>query len=69
MAISESVGVYDFLPTPSKLVFKEETVKVTLNLSKDSVDFFKRQAKEEGVPYQKMIKNLIDLYTRKYQKS
>jgi predicted DNA binding CopG/RHH family protein len=69
LAISESVRVGDFLPAPGKLVFKEKMVKVTLNLSKDSIDFFKREAKETGVPYQKMIKNLIDLYTHKYQKS
>lgn len=32
--------VKDFLPKPEELVIKEDTVKVTLNLSKSSVDFF-----------------------------
>ncbi len=32
--------VKDFLQKPEELVFKEDTVKVTLNLSKSSVDFF-----------------------------
>ena len=68
-AISESEKINDFLPAPGKLVFKDETVKVTLNLSKNSIDFFKKEARKKGVPYQKMIKKLIDLYTHKYQKS
>ena len=32
--------VKDFLPKPEDLVFKEDTVKVTLNLSKASIEFF-----------------------------
>jgi hypothetical protein len=32
--------VDDFLPSPEDLVFKEENVKVTITLSKSSVDFF-----------------------------
>jgi len=34
--------VSDFLPSPEELVFKDETVKVTIALSKVSVDFFKK---------------------------
>ena len=33
--------VRDFLPSPDELVMKDNTVKVTLNLSKSSVEFFK----------------------------
>ena len=33
--------IKDFLPTPEELVFKEDTVKITLNLSKSSVEYFK----------------------------
>ncbi len=59
--------VKDFLPPPSQLVKKEKTVKVTLELTEDSVDFFKRQAVREAVPYQRMLRGLIDLYTKQYQ--
>jgi hypothetical protein len=38
--------VTDFLPTPSELAFREEGVKVTLALSKTSVDFFKSEAQK-----------------------
>jgi hypothetical protein len=33
--------INDFLPPPSELVFKKDTVKVTLSLSRRSVNFFK----------------------------
>ena len=36
--------VPDFLPAPEDLVFREEGIKVTLALSKRSVEFFKREA-------------------------
>lgn len=32
--------VPDFLPSPAELAFREEGVKVTLALSKKSLDFF-----------------------------
>lgn len=31
--------VDDFLPPPEDLLFKQENVKITITLSKDSVDF------------------------------
>jgi predicted DNA binding CopG/RHH family protein len=58
----------DFLPPPEKLVVKEETVKVTLGLSKKSVDFFKKEAKKHNTHYQKLIRRLLDLYASHYQK-
>jgi hypothetical protein len=58
--------VEDFLPPPELLVLKEDGVKVTLSLSKRSVDFFKSRASKSRVPYQKMIRNLLDTYALKY---
>lgn len=53
----------DFLPSPEELALKDETVKVTLSLSKSSVDFFKKEAKKHHTQYQKMIRRLLDEYT------
>jgi len=53
----------DFLPAPEELAFKEDSVKVTISLSKESVDFFKAQAKKHHTQYQKMIRRLLDVYT------
>lgn len=60
--------VKDFLPKPEELVFKEDKVKVTLNLSKSSVEFFKEIADKHGTQYQKVIRNLLDRYTSHYSK-
>jgi len=65
MSMGERVA--DFLPPPSKLVKREKTVKVTLELTEDSVDFFKRQAKRESVPYQRMLRGLIDIYAKQHE--
>jgi len=53
----------DFLPSPEELVLKDETVKVTIALSKASIDFFKREAKKHHTQYQKMIRRLLDEYS------
>ena len=59
----------DFLPPPEKLGFKNESVKITISLSKDSVDFFKDQAERNKTGYQTMIRDLLDFYARRYQSS
>ena len=60
--------VEEFLPAPDALVLREENVKVTISLSKRSVDFFKRAAKTRRVPYQRMIRALVDAYAEKQDK-
>jgi predicted DNA binding CopG/RHH family protein len=52
----------DFLPSPKELALKEDTVKVTISLSKASVNFFKEEAKKYNTQYQKMIRRLLDEY-------
>ena len=54
--------VVDFLPSPAELAFKEDGVKVTLALSKSSVDFFKSEASKHQTQYQRMIRRLLDSY-------
>ena len=60
--------IEDFLPPPDKLIPHEETRKVTIALSRKSVDFFKEQAKETHIPYQQMIRNVLDRYTNAYSR-
>ena len=55
--------ISDFLPSPRELALKDETVKVTIALSKTSVDYFKTEAKKYNTQYQKMIRRLLDEYT------
>lgn len=54
--------IADFLPPPEELVLKQESVKVTIALSKASVDFFRKEAKKHRTQYQKMIRKLLDIY-------
>ena len=61
--------IKDFLPPPDRLVLKEEKVKVTISLSKASIEFFKKEAKKHHTSYQKMIRRVIDFYASQYQKS
>ena len=61
--------VPDFLPPPQELAFREEGVKVTLALSKRSVEFFKREAAKHGTQYQRMIRRLLDTYARHHSRT
>jgi hypothetical protein len=61
-----SIGprVADTLPPPDQLVIPDDGIKVTLTLSRQSVDFFKQAARKNHVPYQRMIRTLVDEYAR-----
>jgi len=59
--------VRDFLPPPEELAFKEEQVKVTIGLSKSSIEFFKEEARKHHTQYQKMIRRLLDLYVAQHR--
>jgi hypothetical protein len=67
---NEPIGKYrvvpDFLPPPDQLVFRDEGVKVTIALSKRSVDFFKAHAAKNQTQYQRMIRQLLDAYVDAY---
>ena len=55
----------DFLPSLDAMVAREDNMKVTLGLSRSSLDFFKREAKARRVPYQRMIRALVDAYAER----
>ena len=60
--------VADFLPRPEDLVFQDEGGKVTIALSKRSVDFFKIEAQKHNTQYQRMIRRLLDAYAEHHLK-
>ncbi|MDP1930494.1 MAG: CopG family transcriptional regulator [Gammaproteobacteria bacterium] len=60
--------VPNFLPSPEELAFREEGVKVTLALSKKSVEFFKAEASKHHTQYQRMIRRLLDSYVEAQEK-
>ena len=62
MPLGALTRVKDFLPSPEQLARHEKRVKVTISLSKTSIDFFKKEARQYNTKYQRMIKNLLDSY-------
>lgn len=66
MPIGKLTEIPNFLPSPEELVFPNDTVKVTLNLKRSSVVFFKRKARRCHTKYQKMIREVIDRYASQY---
>ncbi len=61
--------VEDFLPPPDRLALREENVRVTITLSKASVEFFKTYAKKTHSHYQAMIRGILDRYVTHYRVS
>ncbi len=60
--------VPDFLPRPEDLAFRDEGVKVTIALSRRSVEFFKREARKHDTQYQRMIRRLLDAYAEHHSR-
>jgi hypothetical protein len=58
--------VTDFLPPPDQLVLNDDGIKVTISLSRRSVDFFKVAAERNQTSYQRMIRRLLDTYADRY---
>lgn len=54
------------MPSLDKLAQKEDSIKVTLTLTRASVAYFKKEAEKRAVCYQVMIRNLIDEYVKHY---
>jgi predicted DNA binding CopG/RHH family protein len=52
------------LPSLEELAARDETVKVTIALSKWTVDFFKQEAHARQTQYQRMIRRLLDDYVQ-----
>ena len=69
----ESLGtckvVPDFLPSPEELAFRDEGVKVTIALTKRSLDFFKSEATKQRTQYQRMIRRLLDAYAEHHSRA
>lgn len=59
----------DFLPPPEELIFKNPRRKVTITLDQTSIDFFKAEAERLQVPYQRMIRNLLQQYVEQQKRN
>jgi len=61
--------VKDFLPSPKVLAkaIAEKRFKITIALDYDTVEFFKEAAEKHHVPYQKMIRKVLDEYKTRFE--
>lgn len=66
--VGKLTRIKDFLPPPEQLVLPENTIKVTLLLSKSSINFFKHEAVRHRTKYQRMIRELVDRYAKQYSR-
>jgi hypothetical protein len=54
----------DFLPPPEQLVPKKNTVRLTLDFTKESIEFLQREAQRQDASYEVMIRKLVDAYVQ-----
>ncbi len=66
LPIGTLTRIKDMLPPPEQLAVPEDAIKVTLLLSRSSVEFFKHRAERQRTKYQRMIRTLVDRYAKQY---
>jgi len=60
--IGELNLIPNFLPSPEKLTLKKKNTKITISLSAESIDYSKDVANKYHMPYQRVIRELLDEY-------
>lgn len=61
--------IKDIFPSPEELMRAEEKQRVTLELTKSSLNFFKKVAQKNNASYQVMIRRLVDFYANNNRKN
>ncbi|MBI4041312.1 MAG: CopG family transcriptional regulator [Deltaproteobacteria bacterium] len=64
--IGKLTVIPDFLPAPEELFPKSEAQKITILVDKNTVLFFKRTASQHGQKYQRMMREILNRYAKKY---
>lgn len=64
--VGKLTAIADFLPAPENLLPKDHTIKVTVALDEETVKFFKSVARKMGLKYQRMIREVLKGYAKKY---
>jgi len=66
--VGKLTKIADFLPPPHLLQLSEPNTKITLAVDNETLGFFKNNAKNSGMKYQKMMREVLKLYAKKYKK-
>ncbi len=67
--IGKLTRVENFLPPPEELLPKKDLVKITLELDKGTVEFFKGAAEKNGNRYQRLIRTVLKSYSERYKET
>jgi predicted DNA binding CopG/RHH family protein len=59
-------AIADFLPPPELLLPTDEAIKITIALDSKTLKFFKEYADKAGLKYQRIIREVLKGYARKY---
>ncbi|MDG5813544.1 hypothetical protein QA601_00490 [Chitinispirillales bacterium ANBcel5] len=65
--IKGSERIEDFLPSPDEIsqsVKKQQTVSVTMNLKKETLEQYERYAQKQGIDYHSFISALLEKYAQ-----
>ena len=65
--VGKLVQISDNLPSPGELAKPLQAVKVTIYLTKASIDYFKRSARTHHTKYQRMVREVVDNYVSHYK--
>ena len=57
------------IPSPDQLASEKEMEKITIELEKTSLDFFRSEAVRHHASYQRMIRNLLSAYAKGMSKA
>lgn len=64
--IGRLTRIPDFLPPPSELFPPEDSIKITLTIDLATIFFFKQAAKKSGTKYQRMMREVLKVYAKRY---
>lgn len=66
--LEQSVSVEDFLPSPDQIagmIQKADTVPMTMNLKRKTLERYKNFARKRGIKYQVFVSTLLDTYAQR----
>ena len=66
MPVGKLTKINDDLPPPSELAKPIQAVRITIQVSKSSVDYFKKNARKYHTKYQRMIREVLDAYVSRH---
>ncbi len=65
-SLKRAVVTKDIFPSPEDLLLEDVTVRISINLTKSTVDGFKRFAKKHNTKYQRVIRKLLDEFATQH---